>query len=124
MGLDYGWTCGDIDKNIDDAKQNIEDVLSDFMYDLNPLFMDTQEGIDLLKSYQERLYGEIEPCFEGVRETNQDMRKEADAQIEKLQDEIDQKDLEIEDLEEKVDLKEEDIIFLNDRIEYLEQLQQ
>ena len=88
MGLDYSHTCPDIDRAIAEAKDTIHDHLIDVAGECSPLL----EGNQLeycIKSWTEALYGELEDCFEATRKTNEDMRKEADRQIDDLVDEID-----------------------------------
>lgn len=87
MGFDYNYTCPIIDKNIKDAKKIIQEYLNDLISDLSPLIpAGTRE--ELTTSYTENLYSDLEDCFEKVRESNSDMRKAAERQIEDLEDKI------------------------------------
>lgn len=86
--FDYPNTCPKIDKEISRAKAGIENFLDDLLGEACPLLGSTARR-ELVSSYAERLYSEIEPSFETVRETNEDMRREAENQIGACHEDID-----------------------------------
>lgn len=102
MGLDFSHTCPKIDKEIDRVKSTIEDHLEDYIKQLCPLMsMDTV--YELRSQWTKEMYDNIESAFETVRETNEEMRKQADYQIDRLESEIDDLKLEIKELESQLD---------------------
>ena len=58
---------------------------------------------ELSKDWGTDLYDKISDGFEATRETNEDMRKQADYQIERLESEIDDLKSEIKELESQLD---------------------
>jgi len=115
--FDYGYTCPDIDKEISNFESTLNDNLIDLISELNPMFSETNKEREYREGWAESIYDSAENCFEKVRETNQDMRKEAEYQIENLIEELEEarrlanyweseaeeKDRRISDLEEEVD---------------------
>ena len=88
MGLDYGNTCPDIDKQIKYFKESLEDYLRDLVDECCPLLGGEDLNI-FVKKWTNAIFGEAEPIFEKIRSTNSDMRKEADKQIEALKKDLD-----------------------------------
>lgn len=88
--FDYKYTCPDIDKQIDCFKSSLSDRLDEIIEELNPMFYNTSYKIDYRRDLEELLYNDAEQCFEGVRKTNEDMRKEAEHQIDNLTDELEE----------------------------------
>lgn len=88
MGLDFGYTCPTIDAGINDMKEIIESHIDDHISELSPL-ISAVTRLELTKDWGEKLYDELESTVEGIRETNEDIRKEADRQIDNLESEID-----------------------------------
>jgi molecular chaperone DnaK (HSP70) len=115
--FDYRHTCPDIDLQIKNFKETLSDNLIDLISELNPMFAGTDKEKEYRDSWVNIIYDSAENCFEGVRKTNEDMRKEAKYQIENLIDELEEaqrlasyweseaeeKDKKISDLEEEVD---------------------
>ena len=102
MGLDFSHTCPKIDKAISEAKDTIIDYLKDYIVDLCPYLPD-EKADELAKDWGADLYDKISDGFESTRETNEDMRKQADYQIEKLEAEISDLKSEISELERQLD---------------------
>lgn len=102
MGLDFSHTCPKIDKAISEAKDTIIDYLKDCITDLCPYITD-EKASELSKDWGTDLYDKISDGFKATRETNEDMRKQADYQIEKLESEIDDLKSEIKELESQLD---------------------
>jgi len=104
MSLDYGFTCPDIDRNIDSAKEVLYDFMLETYKELNPVIGDIPDS-DLPPSIKERakkdadyLYESLEEIFENVRSVNEDMRRSADKQISDLNDLISDLEAEVESL--------------------------
>lgn len=87
--FECNYTCPVIDQNIDFMKKIFEREIKFVIRDLSPKFSDTSEAKSYAQKVAEELYESIETEIEKVRETNIKMRKEAEEQIEKLQDTID-----------------------------------
>lgn len=102
MGLDFSHTCPKIDKAITEAKDIIIDYLKDYITELSPYITD-EKASELSKDWGTDLYDKISDGFEATRETNEDMRKQADYQIEKLESEIEYLKSEIKELESQLD---------------------
>ena len=103
MGFEYSHTCPDIDRAINAAKDSINSQLEDLVGECCPM-LEGEQLVDYIKSWTDCIYDDIEDCFEATRKTNEDMRKEAERQIECLKDDnIDLKN-EIEALERENNL--------------------
>ena len=102
MGFNYENTCPKIDKAIDEAKNIIIDYLKEYIMDLCP-YIPQDKADDLSKTWGNHVYNEISGAFETVRETNADMRMEADYQIDELESEIERLKSELEKLEKLLD---------------------
>ena len=100
--FDFAHTCPKIDKAIAEAKHTIQSYLKDYINDLCPYIPD-EKAIELSNNWGETIYNDISDCFENVRETNEDMRKEADSQIDKLADEISDLNEQIKELERQLE---------------------
>jgi chromosome segregation ATPase len=101
MGLDFSHTCPKIDKAISEAKDTIIDYLKDYITDLCPYISD-EKANELSKDWGTDLYDKISGGFEATRETNEDMRKEADRQIDYAEAEIKDLNARIEELKGQV----------------------
>jgi len=97
MGLDFGYTCPDIDRGIEAFKNDLKMFINEIIDDICPL-LEGDVKYDIVKSYADNIYNEFEDNFEGVRKTNEEMRSQADRQIIELQDEVDELRSKIEDL--------------------------
>ena len=87
MGLDFNYTCPRIDREINKIKSTIENNLEDYIKQLCPL-MSNDTIYDLRSKWATELYDDIELGIKIIRQTNEDMRSQADKQIINLEDEI------------------------------------
>ena len=117
MGLDYGWTCGTIDDNIKDFKSLLESHLSDMIDSCCPLLEGKQKS-DFIKDNVNYIYSDCENIFEDLRECNSDMRKEADRQIDLLEEEKEQLEYDVTNSQEKIDDLEDEIEELQNKIAF------
>jgi hypothetical protein len=85
--LDFPHTCRKIDKEIDSAKGVIENYLADLVIDICP-YITAGISEEIAKTWADKIYSDISGCFEIVRDTNSDMREQANKQINDLLDEI------------------------------------
>ena len=102
VNFDYGDTCPKIDSAIREAKEHMESVIEDVLYDACGLLPDKTRR-ELAANYAADLYNRIEDAFENVRSANVDMRDAADDQIGDLKDEIESLKAQIAELEERVE---------------------
>ena len=102
VNFDYGNTCPKIDSAIREAKEHMESVIEDVLYDACGLLPDKTRR-ELAANYAKDLYNRIEDVFENVRSANVDMRDAADDQIGDLKDEIESLKAQIAELEERVE---------------------
>lgn len=116
MGLDYGHTCGEIDSHIDDFKTVLDGFLDDFIDEICPL-IEGKQRLALIKTYIDSIYTESEVIFEGVRKCNEDMRQEADRQIEEAEEKVAEVE---EEKQARIDELEYDLKILEDRCAELE----
>ena len=99
--FDYPHTCPKIDKAISSAKHTIQSYLKDYINDLCPYIPD-EKVIELSNDWGEQIYNDISDCFEATRETNEDMRKAADYQIDTLVGEISDLNEQIKEYERQI----------------------
>lgn len=100
--FDFPHTCPKIDKAIAEAKLTIKYYLKDYINDLCP-YISEEKATELSNHWGETIYNDISDCFENVRKTNEDMRKEADSQIDRLLDEISGLNEQIKELERQLE---------------------
>lgn len=117
MGLDYGWTCGSIDDNIKDFKSILEYEISSILDDACPL-LEGEQKTDFIADYVKAIYEQSQNIFEDLRECNSDMRKEADSQIDKLEEEKEQLEYEVSNHQERIDELEDENEELQNRIAF------
>lgn len=87
MSFDYSYTCPQIDSQIDKVKKGIFDYLYDIAYDYRPDL--DEKGREVWAEAQtDILYRDMEGYFETVRNLNDEMRREANTQIETLEDKV------------------------------------
>ena len=79
MGLDYEYTCSDINRSIEQFKEDIKWDLSDMIEKLKE-GQETEK--ELISTFVDEIYYHFEENFENVRGTNESMRREANYQIE------------------------------------------
>lgn len=106
-GLDYPYTCPDLDALINQAKAEIESYVLDTFMENNPVLnvfcnlpKELQDKLDTESQY---LYDILDPLFEGSRSINEDIRAAADIQINELQSHLEDLQEEIRDLEERLE---------------------
>lgn len=103
MSLDYPDTCPAIDDAIYHAKNNLYTAIESIVIDCNPHMRHTAEvDSDFVDGHVDTLYEIIEEGFEGTRKTNENMRAQADSQIEDLDEQITELNIRIKELEEEV----------------------
>jgi hypothetical protein len=100
--FDYANTCPKIDKAIEGAKADIERFLEGLINEICP-FIPESAVSKLARENAESLYHDLQDSFESVRSANEDMRKEADRQIGRLNDEICDLEMQVKDLEARVE---------------------
>lgn len=87
MGLDYPYTCSQINMCAVELTSETVTILTDMMDECCPLLTGTHLE-NFIKSYVDRLTENTLDVMEKVRAINSDMRTECDRQIEKLEDMI------------------------------------
>tara|TARA_R110000787_G_scaffold90842_1_gene191612 strand:+ start:3224 stop:3559 length:336 start_codon:yes stop_codon:yes gene_type:complete len=105
-GLDYSFTCPDLDALINQAKAEISSYVEDTFRENNPEIMnlfcnlpkEIQEKLDTESQY---LYDLLDPLFEGSRGINEGIREASDQQINELQEHL-------EDLQEELRVAQEE----------------
>jgi polyhydroxyalkanoate synthesis regulator phasin len=87
------------------------------------MFAETNKEREYREGWVESIYDSAENCFEKVRETNQDMRKEAEYQIENLIEELEEArrlanhwESEAEEKGRKIESLEEELSDLNEQL--------
>jgi len=86
--FNYPATCPKIDKAIDSARGEIKYFIKNLLSDACGLLSNEQREL-LAKDYSDKLYSYLEAIFEETRQSNSDMREEAEAQVEQIQQELD-----------------------------------
>lgn len=119
MGLDYHYTCSSIDGNITDFKSVIGDNLHDFLSDASPLVEGTQKT-EIVNTWVSTIYGECENIFENVRKCNEDMRQQADRQIDELENRVDDLEDDLRTSQSRIEELERDLEKSEDRCADLE----
>jgi chromosome segregation ATPase len=121
MSFDYMFTCGDIDKCLSSLRLDIKEELKDFAERIIENYKESLEDPEVivledLEYFIDRIYSGCEEACEDVRTTNQDMRNEAESQIntvvdekEDLEDIINDLEIEIEDLKSEVKDRDEEV---------------
>ena len=99
--FDFPNTCPRIDRAIDGAKAVIERAIDNFLEEACPL-MSAESRREWASRYSDDLYGDLEDVFEETRSTNEDMRRQAEHQIEGLAAELDDAEAEIDSLKRQV----------------------
>ena len=100
LALNHGYTCPEIDKAIDDAKDVIHNTFHDTLEELCPIIdMNSEAARTWVKMATDHLYSEIEPVFEDLRSSNEDIRGSAETQIAELTSELEELEYKIQELE-------------------------
>lgn len=110
MGLDFRYTCPEINRNITYAKDTIYSFLKDFAETIKNLDEDDDENF-IINDASDDLYKDIENLFEDIRSLNEDIRSAADEQIDSLE-------IEKDDLETRVNELDEEIYELKYKLEH------
>src|SRR5690606_29284319 len=118
--FDYKHTCPQIDKFIDQFQAELSNHLDDLIIQICPILQGTSQLREIREDFETAIYNSAEPCFEGVRETNQEMRKEAEYQIEDLIDEVEEHKKSSEYFERELDDAKDTIEDLKEQIEDLQ----
>ena len=100
--FDYPNTCPKIDRAITIARNQIERFLDYLLEEACPLIKVTHRK-QLASDYADRLYESLEDVFEETRRTNEDMRREADRQIDDLMNEVSNLEFDLRDLQSRMD---------------------
>lgn len=79
MELNFGYTCGDIDSQIDSAKSFIIDFAVDLLQDYG-LKVDPQQ----VENDCQFVVSQVSDCFEVLRRINEDMRSAANNQLSEI----------------------------------------
>lgn len=121
--FNYGWTCPDIDKQIDIFKSSLSDRLDKLIEELSPKFAETSNSTQYREDWLETIYEDAENCFEKVRSCNSDIRNAAEKQIQELEDELEEErrlrnhfETEAEDLQRKLTKNEEELEATYDKL--------
>tara|TARA_R110000782_G_scaffold261523_1_gene353219 strand:- start:437 stop:856 length:420 start_codon:yes stop_codon:yes gene_type:complete len=126
--FDYKHTCPDIDKEIRNFQTYLSNRLDEIIEELSPMFADTNKKVDYRNNWESIIYDDSEPCFEGVRKTNEDMRAAAEYQIESLTDSLSEAEYTANHWEaeagDMTSMVSELRVELQDREEYIEELKQ
>ena len=86
--FDFPYTCPRIDRAIRHAEATISSYLESVLSEVCPL-LDERSIRNYAEANAKALYKDLEEYFEATRETNEDMRREAELQLKALQQEID-----------------------------------
>lgn len=101
MSLDFNYTCTAIDNSIKEYIDNIKSNL-DNMLNEGCSMLDGEDRENFINTYANYIYEDFENSFETVRKTNEDMRKQADEQIDNLEKELKESNYMINELESEV----------------------
>lgn len=85
--LDFHWTCGDIDSQIESVNEIVKDSIAEFIAE--------KSIVDDFMTYVKR---DIADCFEVLRRVNSDMREQAELQIGRVEERVEELEAEIEGL--------------------------
>ena len=120
MSFNYQFTCPTIDEEIGIVRDKIYSTIKNLLEEVNGQELSEKRIEEITSDYELNLYCDFENSFEKVRETNGDMRTEADRQIEECNEQLcELRDL-IEDLRGELKEKDLDIYRLDKRIEELQ----
>lgn len=103
MGFDHGHTCPDIDRGIKSIKDSFFSTIENLLIRINGEELCPESIADHCSDLSYCLYQDVEAEFEGVRTSNEDMRKDADYQISNLEDRIENLEWQVQDLEQQVE---------------------
>jgi predicted nucleotide-binding protein (sugar kinase/HSP70/actin superfamily) len=98
MPFDSPNTCPEIDKNIDIIQESLNNVVDTWITENLPFLKD--EKYDLIGELSTELYESIESSIENVRDSNVNLRNEAECQVDELESTIDELNEELDGLRE------------------------
>mgnify|MGYP003144887924 CR=1 FL=1 len=99
MPLDFQYTCGDIDGAIQTSRDLIRGTLRECIEDICPKLSEDTVS-DLVNEYD--MSDDVTAEFEVLRGLNEDMRSQADSQIEDLESAVSALEYELDDYQEQV----------------------
>lgn len=97
MELDFAFTCGDIDKQIDVAKSEIVSMAISLLSDYNVIVSDEE-----VEGECQWAISNVKECFEVLRRLNEDMRAQANLQLTELEVKLEEVELELESLKDQI----------------------
>ncbi len=107
--FEYPYTCPDINRHINTFKDKMSDYVDEIIDDLSPLFARTKEAMAYREDCLREIYEFAEDCFEKTRDTNLDMRREAERQIQRLSEELEEANSKLQVAEQLVEDLESEI---------------
>jgi gas vesicle protein len=99
--FDFPHTCPKIDKAIDSCKDKLENYLIDYIGEICS-YIPHDKICEIAKKWSIEMYDGIADCFESVRQTNEQMREEANIQIANLENDIEKLNDEVKYLENRL----------------------
>lgn len=115
--FDYGYTCPDINKNI----EYIQDTIENFLQYLIDDYRDNGFNEDIsVKQLSKDLYSDIEQYIEEIRSSNQSIRDAAEKQIQDIENEKADVEEELKQANNYVEDLESDLRSLNYKYEDLQ----
>jgi chromosome segregation ATPase len=120
MGFEYKYTCPEIDSAIGDLQQDIERNVNDLLDEACPI-LGGESKIVFVNGYLKTFNREVIDHFETARQTNMDMRAEAERQIEAVEKRAEEAESEVANLESKIKDLEDLISEYEDTISDLEE---
>ena len=87
--LDFHNTCPDVDRGVSLMEDTLDSLIYDLVQELSPKFGDTDAAAGFISDTVKYFSQQLEPIYENVRQSNVDIRRAADYQIDELCDKID-----------------------------------
>jgi hypothetical protein len=86
MSLEFKQTCPEIDKYLSYVKRDIRVSVEELVAEFRPSI----DGfcVRMISEFTEEIYEDVKVYFDKVRSQNEEMRKAADEQIEKLEKDL------------------------------------
>lgn len=101
VGLDFNNTCPVIDDQIAQFQQVVKHRLADLIETVSP-YTSAEKREELATDHMQWIFSDCEPLFETLRQTNSDMRKQAERQLSDLGDRVAELEVQVDELESKV----------------------
>lgn len=102
MGLDFGWTCPDIDKNIVALEESLTDNIDSILDECCPLLTGEQKS-KFIKDWVDHIMVANKDLFEDLRKTNSDLRDQAEKQIGDLETKVDELEFDLESANQEIE---------------------